>query len=479
MKRTPMTAMRNSLLISIALFTFAGLCFGQAEIMLSEKCGPPSASISISGNGFSAETAIDIYFDGTLEASTVTNSTGSFSNVKIQVPSSALPGEHAISGVETSGGTKAQSSFKVDTTWLQFGFTAKAARLNPFENVLNISTVINLGIQWTFQTGGSVDGSPAVVNGVVYIGSNNGFYALSAATGEKLWVVNVGPNYVVDSSPAVANGIVYIGLNGTVTHVAALNANTGTQLWSFAIGGYVEGPIVVTDGVVYFGSLDNKVYALNAATGAKLWSFTTGGYVTTPPAVANSVVYVESDDNHLYALNAVTGAKLWSVGIPLYSYGGPAVANHLVYFGSGDTDGPSEMYALNAATGSVVWSYTIASEFCSSPAVANGLVYVGSLDKNLYALNTVTGALVWNYTTGDVVCASPALANDVVYIGSGDNNVYALNAATGTLLWSYATENEIISSPAVANGVLYIGSEDGNVYAFAGQAQNPTPDVLH
>jgi len=52
---------------------------------------------------------------------------------------------------------------------------------------------------------------------------------------------------------------------------------------------------------VYVGSFDTNVYALNAETGTKLWSYTTGSVVFSSPAVANGVVYVGSDDGNVYA----------------------------------------------------------------------------------------------------------------------------------------------------------------------------------
>jgi outer membrane protein assembly factor BamB len=43
-------------------------------------------------------------------------------------------------------------------------------------------------LAWKFTTGGVVWSSPAVVNGVVYVGSlDNNTYALNATTGAQLW----------------------------------------------------------------------------------------------------------------------------------------------------------------------------------------------------------------------------------------------------------------------------------------------------
>ena len=72
--------------------------------------------------------------------------------------------------------------------------------------------------------------SPAVANGMVNIGSDNGLAALDAKTGTGLWFYSTAPN---DSSPAVANGVVYVGDRDG--NIYALNATTGTLLWSYSV----------------------------------------------------------------------------------------------------------------------------------------------------------------------------------------------------------------------------------------------------
>ena len=63
-----------------------------------------------------------------------------------------------------------------------------------------------------------------MANGVVYVGSLTNVYALNASTGVKLWSYTTG-NYV--DSPAVVNGVVYVGsFDG---NVYALNASTGVN----------------------------------------------------------------------------------------------------------------------------------------------------------------------------------------------------------------------------------------------------------
>jgi hypothetical protein len=64
--------------------------------------------------------------------------------------------------------------------WTEF-HTSNMKRFNPCETVLNVGNVANLSLAWSFATSRiyGVYSSPALVNGVVYIGSdNNGAFAL-------------------------------------------------------------------------------------------------------------------------------------------------------------------------------------------------------------------------------------------------------------------------------------------------------------
>jgi len=166
--------------------------------------------------------------------------------------------------------------------------------------------------------------SPAVANGVVYaagagmfsLNANdgslrcnvvaNGMAALNALTCATLWSYTAGGT-VTYSSPAIVNGVVYFGSDGG--SVYALNASNGALLWSYANSGAVQSSPAVAHGVVYIGSDDNNLYALNASTGTSLWIYPTGGSVESSPAVANGVVYVGSDDGNVYAFGLTGGAR--------------------------------------------------------------------------------------------------------------------------------------------------------------------------
>jgi outer membrane protein assembly factor BamB len=262
-----------------------------------------------------------------------------------------------------------------------------------------------------------------------------------------------------------------LGHSGYSTSTAP---DTNQTLWTYTTLGGVGSSPTVAGGVVYVGSDDGNVYALNASTGSVVWSYATvypdENYsfgVDSSPAVVGNVVYVGAGQN-VTALNALTGALVWNYTTGDIVESSPAVAGGVVYVGSDD----GNVYALNASTGARVWNCTLGSFVYSSPAVAGGVVYVGS-DDNVCAVNASTGALAWSYATGDYVESSPAVVGNVVYVGSYDGNVYALDTSTGTLEWTYTTGSYVDSSPAVAGGVVYVGSEDDNVYAFGSNTTYP------
>jgi outer membrane protein assembly factor BamB len=78
----------------------------------------------------------------------------------------------------------------------------------------------------------------------------------------------------------------------------------GTVLWKFETGGWVNSsPAIGSDGTVYIGSWDKKLYALSGKSGVKLWEFETGSRVASSPAIgSDGTVYVGSWDGKLYAI---------------------------------------------------------------------------------------------------------------------------------------------------------------------------------
>jgi outer membrane protein assembly factor BamB len=407
-----------------------------------------------------------------------------------------------------------------------FGYNAQHTRFNPDEKTIKPSNVAQLVQAWTATTGGQIVSSPVVVNGVVYIGSEDRkLYAYKASGCGKneclhLWVSDPMGG-IVDSSPAVVNGKVYIGSKDGKLYVYDASG-CGNQkpscpsVWTSAHVGDPDGDPaqrsiysspVIANGIVYVGASDNRLYAYSEAgcdqksSCPPLWhSDPTGSMIVSSPAVANGRVYVGSYDNRLYAYSA-TGCDQKSSCPPLWRsdptgsiFSSPAVADGVVYVGSKD----KRLYAYNEdGCGSVepscspIWaSEPTGDSIMSSPAVANGVVYIGSGDGRLYAYDIkncasrqLCPALWVSDPTGAAIASSPTVANGVVYVGSLDGQMYAYDAggcggqkSSCPPLWrsgSIATHG-IFSSPTVADGKLYIGTQDGTLNVFHLSGVNPS-----
>ena len=80
---------------------------------------------------------------------------------------------------------------------------------------------------------------------------------MDPATGSILWQV-ADPNGAIDLGPlTVANGVVYApSMSGSATAptMLALDASTGSTLWSFPAGSSVIGGATVVKDTVYWGS---------------------------------------------------------------------------------------------------------------------------------------------------------------------------------------------------------------------------------
>lgn len=343
-------------------------------------------------------------------------------------------------------------------------------------------------IKWTFATAGAIHSSPAVVDGIVYVGSQDSYvYAVKADTGEKLWAFKTGS--WVESSPVVVGGIVYVGSNDGYFY--ALDARTGAVKWSFKTTYGIRSTAAVAGGVVYFGADDYSIYALDALTGKKLWNRKTGTQVTSSPVISQGVVVIGLGDGYGYTLNAKNGKPRLQFETHSNVYGSPAVSNGVAYF----PDSSGYLYAVDILArnwplenflniywkmlyvygvaprppdpSGYLWKYAMGSKakLTSSPALFEDKLYMGA-GNNMLSLDLNTQAPVWTFATSDIVSSSPAVTDKAVFFGSQDNRFYAVDRATGNELWDITTGGQITSSPAIANGVIYVGSHDGKLYAI-------------
>src|ERR1700688_2775630 len=128
--------------------------------------------------------------------------------------------------------------------WLTPGRDANGTYYSPLTDV-NTGNVAQLGFAWDYRlgTGRGLEGTPLVIDGVMYATSNFGrVYALDAATGKELWKYD----------PQI---------DGQWARYACCDA--------------VNRGVVAFDGRLYVGALDGWLHAIDARTGQMVWKVDT------------------------------------------------------------------------------------------------------------------------------------------------------------------------------------------------------------
>ncbi len=115
---------------------------------------------------------------------------------------------------------------------------------------------------WEVPLDGATEASPAFAYNTVYIPTSSATYALDAANGTLKWSRPLDGGYSV-SSPAVADGKVYFGLDNG--YVYALDALTGDIIWSYKTEGAVQSSPAISNGLLFVGSNDGNLYAIGTS----------------------------------------------------------------------------------------------------------------------------------------------------------------------------------------------------------------------
>lgn len=342
-----------------------------------------------------------------------------------------------------------------------------------------------VGTAWTVKTEGPVRSSPAVVDGIAYVGSGDGrIYAIETQTGRTIWIHDVGAP--VHSSPAAVGGRVYIAARNGM--VLALDARSGSRTWTRNLGAdlpyhwefdYFQSSPTVVGELLYVGGGDGSVYALTTTDGKVVWKADLSSRVRSTPAVANGLVVVGDFAGYLHALDAKTGRRRWrqateGASIDATPYGfdrsalvaSPAIADGRVFIGGRD----GFLYGFDLATGRELWRFDHKISWVpTSPAVARGLVIAGSSDgRFVQAVDAVTGTERWRFRSRKPVWSSPLIAGDVVYIADYDGFVWIVDAATGREISNVRLGGIVHASPVLTGSMLLVGCDDGTLTALAG-----------
>jgi polyvinyl alcohol dehydrogenase (cytochrome) len=181
------------------------------------------------------------------------------------VPSSATrPARRVMSVCTTFWALAACASGVQAASWPMFGQNAQNTAYQSGETRISPANASRLAPKWIFTTQGDVSARAAVVGGVVYVPDWGGYlHAVNASSGAAIWskplsqyTQSSAPTYS-RTTPAVVNGVLYVGTQEGAW-LLAINAATGALIWktqlespandAFAI---ITASPTVVDGVVY------------------------------------------------------------------------------------------------------------------------------------------------------------------------------------------------------------------------------------
>src|SRR5450755_3309612 len=294
---------------------------------------------------------------------------------------------------------------------------ADLANTRYVASAITSTDVSKLGVAWTVpltiptaRTDGAYASTPVIVNGVVYVQDlESDVMAISLATGTVLWrhdynSPNGGPDGV-----NVAGGVVYAA---TAKSAVALDAATGTQLWSRTLIGNDHEGIAMAPGYNH-GTV----------------------YVSTVPANVTGQ-YLPGGEGILWALNAKTGVPEWSWNSVQNLWGNPGVnsGGGLWYTPSFDAQGNIYMGVANPGPLFGTKKYPLGSSRPGPDLYTDSVVKLSPAGKLLWYYQLSPHDLYdWDLQNSPVL--TTAHGQPVVIDAGKAGILIELNATTGKLLW--------------------------------------------
>lgn len=378
-------------------------------------------------------------------------------------------------------------------TWPSTGFDPAGSRANPQETTITRDTVGSLAPVWSLDGLGGMSSTPAVVDGVVYLGDWNGtVHALDAASGASRWTADIGQTIM--GSPTVDGDDIFVAGSSTLVR---LDRASGLQRWTVPTSDHPiaispASPVVVGDVVVQGVASGELMIPRDTYT----FRGTVAGFDRTT-GQQRWVLPLTPDD-------ATGGA-----GVGIWSTPAADLERGVIYVGTGNTYEPpaaplsDSIVAIRAATGEVVWSrqFTYPDVWSTGHAggrdadvganpnlwEADGRPLVGAGDKagTYHALDRDTGDVVWEAeltpgsTLGGVIGAAAHL-DGTLYVGSnvgdaatnaptGTSELLALDDATGAIRWRTAIDATQFAPVSATPGVVYVATTSALLLAFDAQ----------
>ncbi|HLD36038.1 MAG TPA: PQQ-binding-like beta-propeller repeat protein [Planctomycetota bacterium] len=278
-------------------------------------------------------------------------------------------------------------------------------------------------VKWSFRTDTQTEiySSPRINNNMVLFGADdNNFYAVRSNAALKTYQVKT-------ANPVRASA--FFSEDGNITLIGSTDKNlyaigrNGVILWKYNADAKIVNAGVVDKQVVYITSDDGMLHAINLVDGVKLWTLALGGKMNTP-VVKENILYVGGSTNGVSAVNLLTRKVQWSYRLRQDVIAPLSIAGNILLVPCRD----GILSALDIAIQKPVWQFETKNSLSGGVALSmkDGLVYFGGEDGYLYAVTLSTGKELWKYKTKGRIRSTPVIHNDIIYIGSDDGGLHAV-----------------------------------------------------
>jgi len=355
--------------------------------------------------------------------------------------------------------------------------------------IMDSSSGLEGRIVKSIDLGPTTRSSPAIVDGIIYIGGHFKITAIEIDTSYAVWeTATTGP---VHGTPAVAGNTLYIGLLDK--RILALDLENGTLRWEYKADAPFPGSVSVENGIVYAGSQDGHVYALDAESGRLIWKLGTGESVVPPPAVSDGKMFAASTSGVLFVRNSRTGDKRLRIRTLGSLLAPPVVANGQLYvlsngdllaFDANARELPGE-YPLQLVWAQLwIWRLPVPpppghaglnwrvspgegmGSFLFAPAVTPEALYLGSNLGGIFALSSVDGKTLWKFQAATPVSAPAMVIGQTLFVGTEDGDLYAIDRFSGEPQWIISLESPLAASLSFATGSIYAHTDDGKLHVI-------------
>ncbi len=273
-----------------------------------------------------------------------------------------------------------------------------------------------------------------------------------------------GTNVAIYGTPVIDGELVYIaGYNGKV--YAYTKDGLGIR-WIYPRDGYlfpIVGGVIVAEDEVFVGDSEGIIYALDAETGDFIWAFATEieesdrDKIWSIPAVSNGTLYIGSFNKKIYAVNTDDGTKKWEYLTEGSVIAQPLIVNGTIYVGSLDRN----FYALDAESGNLKWQFAGDNWFWGKAVILDGKIYAGNLDGKVYVLDPANGNLIGEYDLEGPLAASPVIHEEKIIFATSEGSIYSIDTVSGEKRLLATLEEIKINGPlAINDGIIYAHTTD-------------------